>query len=152
MTETQALADDRAIRDLCARYIDAVNRTDGAAWQDTWAENGTWNLMGTEVTGREPLLGFWQAAMSGFKFALMVLNSGAIDISGDTASGRWYVTEHLLGQDGNGIHVEGAYDDEYVRENGRWLFARRNYQALYQGPQDLSGTYTPYSAPQSQAE
>lgn len=145
MSDSAKLADEMAIRDLAASYIDAVNRTDGETWKATWSETGTWCLMGTEISGREALFGFWQTAMSGFKFVIMVLNSGTIDITGDTASGRWYVTEHLMGQDGNGIHIEGVYDDRYVREDGRWVFSKREYQVIYQGPEDLSGNYTPYS-------
>ena len=145
MSDCASLADNLAIRELAANYIDAVNRSDGEAWKATWSQNGIWNLMGTEVSGLEALFGFWQTAMSSFKFVLMVLNSGTVDISGDTASGRWYVTEHLLGQDGNGIHIEGVYDDQYVREDGRWVFAKRDYHVIYQGPEDMSGQYTPYS-------
>ena len=145
MTDCASLADNLAIRELAANYIDAVNRTDGAAWKATWSHDGTWILMGQEVSGREELFGFWQTAMASFKFAFMVLNSGTIDISGDTATGRWYVTEHLLGQDGNGLHIEGVYDDQYVREDGRWVFARRDYHVIYRGSEDLSGDYTPYT-------
>ncbi len=144
MSDYASTADNLALRELAANYIDAVNRSDGDAWKATWSENGIWKLMGTEVSGLEALFGFWQTAMSGFKFVLMVLNSGTIEINGDTASGRWYVTEHLLGLDGKGIHIEGVYDDQYVREDGRWVFAKRDYQVIYQGPEDLSGQYTPY--------
>ncbi len=145
MSDYASTADNLALRELAASYIDAVNRSDGDAWKATWSENGIWKLMGTEVSGLEALFGFWQTAMSGFKFVLMVLNSGTIEINGDTASGRWYVTEHLLGQDGNGLHIEGVYDDQYVREDGRWVFARRDYHVIYRGSEDLSGDYTPYS-------
>ena len=38
----------------------------------------------------------------------------------------------------------GVYDDEYGLENGCWVFTRRSYKVIYQGPPDLSGNYMPY--------
>ena len=38
------LQDELALRDLMARYVDAVNRSEAAAWGATWAEDGVWSL------------------------------------------------------------------------------------------------------------
>jgi len=35
--------------------------------------------------------------------------------------------------------IIGVYSDEYIKEEGRWLFRKRRYDILYQGPPDLSG-------------
>ena len=40
------LEDELALRNLMARYVDAVNRYDADAWIATWAEDGVWNLLG----------------------------------------------------------------------------------------------------------
>jgi len=137
-------ADELAIRDLNARYIDAVNRYNKEDWAANWSESATWNLMGMEVAGRDAIVELWTGAMSGFEFAIMMLNSGTIDVDGDTASGRWYVTEHLKPVEGDPNITLGVYDDEYAREDGRWVFARRHYNVIYQGPADYSGNYMPY--------
>jgi hypothetical protein len=67
-----------------------------------------------------------------------------VDVSGDTASGRWYLTEHLKPVEGDPSLTLGVYDDTYVCEQGQWRFARRVYNVIYQGPADYSGTFNPY--------
>ncbi|HEY8122106.1 MAG TPA: nuclear transport factor 2 family protein [Myxococcota bacterium] len=133
--------DELAIRELNARYIDAVNRVDADAWQATWAENCVWNLLGTEVRGRAAVAKLWQGAMAQFEFALMTLNSGMLEKQGGVVSGRWYVTEYLRPASGGGRFVLGVYRDRYVKELGAWKFEQRVYHALYQGACDLSGAY-----------
>ena len=136
--------DELAIRDLVARYIDAVNRYHKDDWAATWSESATWNLMGMEVSGRDAIVELWTNAMAGFEFAIMMLNSGTVTVDGESATGRWYLTEHLKTAEGDSNITLGVYDDEYRRENGSWLFTRRSYQIIYQGPPDLSGNYTPF--------
>lgn len=127
-------ADELAIRDLAARYIDAVNRRDAEAWGATWSEQGVWEILGNRVEGREPIVAFWNGAMAGFSFTFMMLGSGTLAIEGDRASGRWYLTEHLVGVDGSASMVCGVYEDRYVREQGEWRFAERRYAILRQTP------------------
>jgi len=135
------IQDELAIRELNARYIDAVNRVDVESWQATWAEGGVWNLLGNEVRGRAAVAKFWQGAMAQFEFALMALNSGTLEKRGGVVSGRWYVTEYLRPTSGGGRMVLGVYRDRYVKEAGAWKFEQRVYHALYQGSCDLSGAY-----------
>ncbi|MEP5765711.1 MAG: nuclear transport factor 2 family protein [Halieaceae bacterium] len=137
-------ADELAIRDLVARYIDAVNRHNQDDWAATWSENASWNLVGMEVSGRQAIVELWVGAMSGFDFALMMLNSGTVQINGDSATGRWYVTEHLKPCDGDANTTLGVYEDEYAKENGEWVFTRRQYHIMCQGAADSNATFTPY--------
>lgn len=137
------ITEELALRDLMARYIDAVNRRDADAWIATWAENGTWNMLGQSVTGHASILALWQQMMSGFEFALMLPSSSLFSITGDTASGHWYLQEYLRDRDGNGTTVFSRYLDTCVKQHGRWLFQSRQYHLMYNGPADLSGTYNP---------
>jgi hypothetical protein len=75
---------------------------------------------------------------------VMMLSSGTLQIDGEKATGRWYITEHLNPKDGDANMTLGVYDDEYALEDGRWVFTRRRYNVMYQGPQNLSGNYMPY--------
>ncbi len=136
--------DELAIRDLNARYIDAVNRFNAEDWIATWSPTATWDLMGHVVEGGEAILATWQGAMGGFDMVVMMLNSGTIQVSGEQATGRWYITEHLVPGEGDANMTLGVYNDEYALEEGRWVFTRRTYQVIYQGPPDLSGNYMPY--------
>ena len=135
--------DDLALRNLMARYIDAVNRNDGDAWIATWAEDGVWNLMGEPVSGRSNVLAMWQQMMGNFDFAVMMPSSCLFTVDGDTASGHWYLHEYLRDQQGAGITILSRYLDTYTRWEGQWLYQSRVYNIIYNGPADLSGEHTP---------
>jgi uncharacterized protein (TIGR02246 family) len=137
------IEDEMALRDLMARYIDAVNRSDADAWIATWAEDGAWNVLGQPVTGRDNILGLWQQMMSSFEFALMMPSSCLFSIDGDTASGHWYLHEYLRDSEGTGSTILSRYLDTYTKQDGQWLYQSRQYSLMYNGPADLSGTYTP---------
>ncbi len=88
------LEDELALRNLMARYVDGVNRYDADTWIATWAEDATWNLLGTPVQGRDAILGLWQQMMATFEYALLFPSSCAFDINGDSATGHWYIHEY----------------------------------------------------------
>ena len=141
-----ALEDELSLRNLMARYADAVNRHDANAWVATWAEDGVWNLLGTPVSGRDNILALWQQMMGSFEFALMLPSSCLFSVTGNTASGHWYLHEYTRDLQGTATTVLSRYLDTYVKQNGQWLFQSRQYSFIYNGPADLSGTYTPPAA------
>lgn len=136
------LEDEMALRNLMARYVDAVHRSDATAWGATWADDARWNLMGTDVNGRANIVALWQQIMTGFEFALMLPSSCLFSIDGDTASGHWYLQEHTRDKDGNGSSIVSRYLDSYSRRNGQWLYQSRHCSFIYHGTPDLSGNYT----------
>jgi len=138
-----SVEDEIGLRNLMARYVDAVNRRDAAAWIATWADAAEWHLLGSPVCGRDNILALWQQLMSGFEFALLLPSSCLFDVTGDTASGHWYLHEYSRDLDGAGTAMLSRYDDHYVKVDGQWLFRSRSYQVIYQGASDLGGTYTP---------
>ena len=84
--------------------------------------------------------------MGSFDFVAQLLYQGTISIDGDSASGRWYLSEHLRVKDSkDGMFNIGTYADDYVKEDGRWLFKRRDYHILYndEGKGNMSGRITP---------
>jgi len=136
------IEDEMGLRNLMARYADAVNRYDAGAWIGTWAEDGEWNLLGTPVRGREAILTLWHQMMGGFEFALLLPSSSLFAVQGERASGHWYLHEYNRDREGRaGVNVS-RYDDTYVRRDGEWLFQSRRYTFLYNGAPDFSGTFT----------
>lgn len=124
--------DDRlAIRELNDSYADAVFRRDEVAWASHWHEACSWNLAGTEVNGRQDVVAMWRQAMSQFSFVAFCASPGEIRATSNRATARVYTSEVLIAADGKRRHVLGRYDDELVKEQGRWLFARRSYQILH---------------------
>ena len=136
------LKDELALNKLMARYVDAANRRDGAAWSSTWAEDGRWLLMGMEITGRENILGLWQQVLEGFEFAILMPASGHFDIDGDTATGHWYLQEFTRDLEGSSASILSRYLDTYQKRDGQWLYQSREYGFIYHGAADLSGNYT----------
>lgn len=134
------LADELAIRGLIERYADSVNRRDATDWAALWTEDGVWEVFGTEIAGRDAVVGAWSGAMKTFSFVFHVAHSAVIEVEGDGARGRWTVSEQLIGADGTPGILLTLYHDEYRREAGEWKIARRRLQPMYQGPPDLSGT------------
>ena len=136
------MEEELALGRLMARYVDAVNRRDGEAWAATWAEDASWNLLGTEVDGRANIVGLWQQMMAGFEFALMMPSSSLFEIDGDSASGHWYLQEYTRDLEGNSSTVLSRYLDTYSKQDGQWLYQSRQYSFIYHGAPDLSGSYS----------
>ncbi len=138
-------ADDLALRNLMATYVDAVNRSDADAWAATWAADGEWNLLGNPVHGRDNIVGLWLQMMGSFEFAIMMPSSAKFEVNGDTATGHWYLQEFTRDKEGNAGTILSRYVDTYTKHNGEWLYQTRTYTFFYNGPADLSGEYTPIS-------
>ncbi|TDG14855.1 nuclear transport factor 2 family protein [Seongchinamella unica] len=136
------IEEELALQKLMARYVDAANRRDGEAWATTWAEDGCWNLMGMEVTGRDNILQLWQQVVAGFEFAILMPSSHLFQVEGERASGHWYLQEFTRDLQGEKFAAMSRYLDEYVKVDGQWLFQSRRYDFLYRGPADLSGDFT----------
>ena len=137
------LEDELALRNLMGRYADAVNRVDADAWIGTWAEDAIWNLLGNPVSGRDNILALWKQMMSSFEFALMLPGSCLFEVDGNTASGHWYLHEYTRDPEGNASTILSRYVDTYVKQDGQWLYKSLDYGFIYNGPADLSGSYTP---------
>ena len=138
--------DELAIRHLVAVYADAVNRRDGLLWASTWAEDGVWDLMGNVITGKDAVVAMWTNAMNGFEFVVQLVYQGTLEIDGASATGRWYLAEHLRPQGSqSGRFNVGTYADKYQRVDDEWLFTRRTYNVLYndEGKGDMSGIVIP---------
>lgn len=139
LTEMEAGADERAIRNLIERYADAVNRRDAADWAALWTADGVWEVFGGVIAGRDAVLAAWTGAMQGFSFVFHVAHSAVIEPEGDAARGRWTVSEQLVDAKGRAALLLALYHDTYRREAGGWRIARRRLEPLYQGLPDLSG-------------
>ena len=120
-------ADLAAIRALNDRYADAVNRRDADAWGALWDAHAVWELMGTRVEGRDAIVGLWRQAMAGFALVGFFGQMGALKVAGDTAEGRVWTHELLVGPDGERRPL-GRYDDLYRRHADGWLFAERRFE------------------------
>ncbi len=132
------------IHQLVHRYADAVIHRNGSQWRDTWAPDAEWDLGGGRlVEGIDAIVDLWYKAMGGFEATIQTVLSGETDLAddGQSATGRWYIQEHVLRADGSRSILLAHYDDAYRKVDGQWRFARRFLQQHYNGPPDLSATF-----------
>ena len=131
------LEDRVAIHELVATYGDAVTRRSAAEWGAVWAEDGFWSLPefpGMEkIEGRTAIVDIWKASMEDYPLNINRAALGAVNVTGDAASGRTYTSELVSGKDGKAYTVTGQYDDEYVKRDGKWLFKSRIFKSLHNG-------------------
>lgn len=126
------LEDRIAIQELNATYGDAVCRRDKDAFGETWATDGIWHLpWGEPVHGRDAIVTFWLEQMANYPFHNFSGYVGALEIKGDRAAGRVWTSELVENIRGVGGRVTGRYDDEYVKRNGRWYYARKTFTPLH---------------------
>jgi hypothetical protein len=123
---TGSLEDRMAIQDLHARYSDAVVRNDTDDWGACWAEEAHWNMMGTTVKGRDAIVTLWTQAMGQYDAVSFISQAGSIEIDGDTGKGRTQ-THEMLVQNGMTRIAGGLYRDTFVKRDGEWLYASRDF-------------------------
>lgn len=128
------VADELAIRDLVNRHAAATCRRDPVGVAGNFLADGVWESerLG-RVRGREEMSAFFSGLLDGWNLLLQGLLSGHVDldpVEPDRATGCWYIWEFGQSADGTDFVASGIYDDEYVRDSGRWWFARRRYGPL----------------------
>lgn len=148
--DLQRIYDELAIRDLAARFTDAVNRNDPSALGALFTEDGEWVVPGMETTtGPEAASARIAQLRSTFVNLLQLLYSGHVDLEGDTdgktATATWYLAEQA--SDGeNAFAFTGVYRDLLRRTDDGWRFARREFAFLYRGNAELPGRWYPHPA------
>ena len=128
--------DELEIRSLADKFSDAANRKDGDLFQSLWAEDGVWKIgapINLEFKGKENMgssvvhmLGLWD-------FFVQLSGPGVVYINGDKATARFYVNEIARkADDKTGNYNLSMYEDELIKENGKWVFQQRIYNTIYQ--------------------
>ena len=125
------IEDRLAIRELHDAYCDAVLRFDPDDWGALWTEDAVWSLMGTEVIGRTNIVNLWNGAMGAFDAVSFLGIPGSLEVTGDTARGR-YQTHEILVEKGEPRVAGGRYDDEFVKIDGQWLYSKRIFVIVAQ--------------------
>jgi hypothetical protein len=143
--------------------IEAINRltraygyyVDKAQWSDVaalWAEKDS----SVEIAARGVYLGragaerLFKASMGGGQDGLregqlfnhMILQGVVnVDPGGRTAKGRWRAwvqigSAPLNGKPGMAMWSEGTYENEYIKENGVWMFKKMKFWPTFYTPYD----------------
>lgn len=130
MNFTGPLEDRIAIRELHDTYADAGFRGEMEQWLNCFAEDCVWITPFGEMRGKEQLKGMWDQIWSTMGALGFFTVMGAIEIDGEKATDRAYIREIFLAKDGAMQKLVGRYDDDLVKVDGAWKFARRDYSVL----------------------
>lgn len=138
---TDMIAADFGIRQLHARFADAVWRQDADLFAACWSSDGLWKIAGMEVRGRAALTDACRMMLGRCSHIHLITGLPILEADGDTVLGRLAMTEFARMQDGSTAMTIGWYHDRYVEEDGLWRFAKRHWSFKYRGAPDLTGFY-----------
>jgi uncharacterized protein (TIGR02246 family) len=135
---TSPVEADYGIRQLHARFIDAVWRKDAQAFGACFAQDGEWKIAAMHIKGRAEITAKFALLLSACDRVQIIAATPLLDFAENGVSGRVSVTELAKMADGSSAMTLGIYYDRYVEEDGRWRFASRHWGLHYRGPVDLS--------------
>jgi len=119
----QRLADIEDIKQLKARYAAACDEDyNPDKLAPLFIEDAIWDggIFGY-AEGRDAIHEFFSHSSSLVPFAVHQISNPLIEISGDTATGKWYLWQPMVFQ-GAALWLSATYDDQYVRVDGNWLY------------------------------
>jgi ketosteroid isomerase-like protein len=138
---TDFVAAEAAIRQLHARYTDAVWRKDYDAFGDCFTQDAEWRIGGMILRTRAGIVAQARQLFPRYRRILMNFRIPVLEVGEGTATGRTYVSEQSVFTDGRPYAPIGTYYERFVDEGDRWRFAWRLFQTQYSGPPDLSGHF-----------
>ena len=87
--------------------------------------------IGVELVGREQIRAGGERLQGLLDCFVQTTHPGTIQLDGDTASGRAYVSELIRFRDGGSELNYAIYHDRYQRTADGWKFAERVYEIRY---------------------
>ncbi len=135
---TDLMVAEFTVRQLHARYLDAVWRKDLDAFGDCFAEDAEWRIGGRILRGRAEIVGNLRRLLPNFQRVLMTFRTPLVHIEDGAVTSRTYVTEQnafLDGRPGNSI---GIYFERFVKQADQLRFKWRLFQLHYLGKMDIT--------------
>jgi hypothetical protein len=132
------LADRQAISDLVVRYAIAHNTTDETMYKDVFTEDGEFggikglaNIILSVRTDIERFNKGFQAGKRTYGVMRHLITNHEVTITGDHAKGECQLLNIAFNKKTGKpeILTMSRYLDDYVKQNGRWLIARRGFAA-----------------------
>ncbi len=135
---TDFIAADCGIRQLHARFADAVWRKDAEAFAECFSQDAEWKIATMHIKGKNEIGAFFDRIMGICARVRLIVGTPILEVGDGVASSRVSVTELAKMTDGSSAMTLGVYYDRYVEEGGRWCFSWRHFGLHYRGPIDFS--------------
>jgi ketosteroid isomerase-like protein len=145
VSDLQALADRVEIEALRGELTDAVMMRDYDRLASLFTPDGVVRVshINAEAVGREELRAGAKRLQGLLDYFVQTTHPGMIQLDGDTASGRAYISELLRFRDGRSELNYAIYHDRYQRTADGWKFAERVYEVRYLDTTPLTGSAPP---------
>ena len=127
-----------AVRQLHARYVDALWRKDPESFAELFAEDAEWKVAGMQLRGRAEIKAEFAKFMRHIDRTFMIFGTPIVEIVEGVVSSRTYVTENNKFVSGRTASTIGIYYERFVEEGNRWRFKWRHWNLWYIGPPDFS--------------
>jgi uncharacterized protein (TIGR02246 family) len=139
MSNLEFLLAETGIRQLHARYVDAVWRKDYEAFGNCFTEDAEWRITGMVMRGREEILKSIKTRLPYCERVIMTFRTPLLHVYGDgTASSRTYVTELNAFKNGRPGSSVATYWERFVQEGDVWRFKWRMFQLHYLGSAEFT--------------
>jgi len=139
------LADIEAIKQVKYRYLRALDTKRGHEFADTLAEDviGDYgSSVGEEhhFTNRVDLVNYMRKSLGPAVITEHRVTHPEITVSGDEASGGWYLQDRVIVADVNFMLIGAAfYRDKYRRTADGWKISATGYDRTYEATMSLAG-------------
>src|SRR5262245_24105346 len=112
---------ESGIRQLHARYTDAVWRHDYDAFAECFTVDAQWRISGMVLRGRPEIRATIERILSRLARVLISFGTPILAVGSDGAvTGRTYINECVAWKNGNSNISIGCYYERFVCEGDRW--------------------------------
>jgi hypothetical protein len=144
MSEHDVSADREAIAHIKYRYLRALDTKHWDEFADTLTEDVVGDYgssVGEELhfTNRADLVDYMRSALGPAVITEHRVTHPEIAVSGDEASGTWYLQDRVIVADFNFMLIGAAfYRDRYRRTDDGWKISSTGYDRTYEATMSLS--------------
>jgi ketosteroid isomerase-like protein len=142
MSDLQAIADRVEIEALRGEFSDAAMTRDYDRFASLFTPDAVVRMpdIPVELATRDEIRAGIERMQGAWEFFVQTTHPGAIQVDGDTASGRAYIQELGRLRDGRSVVNYAIYHDRYRRTPDGWKFTERIYEIKYLDTTALAGS------------
>jgi ketosteroid isomerase-like protein len=142
MSDLRAIVDRFEIEALRGEFTDALMMRDYDRFASLFTENGAWRIpyINAELVSQKEIRAGIERMQGLWDYFVQTAHAGTIQLEGDTAVGRVYVSEFGHMRDGRSELNYAVYHDRYQRTPDGWKFTERLYELIYLDTTPLAGS------------
>jgi ketosteroid isomerase-like protein len=147
MSDFHPIADRVEIEALRGEFTDTVMMNDHDRLASLFTPDAALRIpdANIELAGREEIRALGERRQALADYFVQTTHPGTIQLDGDTASGRAYISELIRLRDGSSHLNYAIYHDRYQRTPDGWRFTERVYEIRYLDTTPLAGS-APHAA------